>query len=371
MKRRTLLYGGMGLVLCAVLGCGQGPDYTFRHLEFKYYGWDSLSVEAQFNEQLWFGRTHPIEAQAVTVYLFNASYDTLYTGDGRLVPIHDRNLGDRERLMLEVCGRFETVTVCEQQAVTASPKRLHVEHDIDYPDGAYEKGRYKLRFALERQHKDGVWERIARPDRVHGYLRVYVGDQEEEAVEVPFSGRNGRFDLQGKPHYDDFYYHLTSTLLDNNEAPIHFDIYAGLEGEPVSNVASVEKWVRARTNEERVLEVDYFVEQAAEAILEALDMDEIDDWEKPDSTEWFHNRLTNTYRINMEVAWRTSRRRPFSRERFYGFEGVLEVEASGANARFYRRAADNRTRRRWNARVGDATLALGTLTPYVHEEEDE
>ncbi len=370
-KRQTLWYGAVGLVVLAAIGCGQQPDYAFRHLEFKRYGWDSLSVEVEFSEQLLFGRTRPIEAQAVAVYLFNARYDTLYTGDGRLVPIDDRALGDRERLMLEVCGRFETATVCEQQAVTASPKRLQVEHDIEYPDGGtYDKGRYQLRFVLERQGQDEAWERLARPDRVQGYLRVYVGDQEEEAVEVPFSARRGRFNLQGKPHYDDFHYHLTSTLLDTSEARVHFDIYAGLEGLPVSNVASVEKKVRGRTDEERVLEVDYFVEQATEAIFEALDIDDIDDFERPDSTEWAYNRLTDTYRINVEVFWRMRRRRPFSRPRSYGFEGVLEVEASGANARFLRRAATERTLRRWAVTIGDATISLGTLTPYVHEEDE-
>ena len=362
----------MALVLFAAVGCGQEPDYTFRHLEFKRYGWDSLSVDAQFSERLLFGRTRPIEAQAVAVYLFNAGYDTLYAGDGRLVPIDDRALGDRERLMLEVCGRFEAVTVCEQEAVTASPKRLQVEHDIEYPDGgAYERGRYQLRFVLERQGQDEAWERLARPDRVHGYLRVYVGDQEAEAVEVPFSGRQGRFNLQGKPHYEDFHYHLTSTLLDTVEAPVHFDIYAGLEGQPVSNVASVEKKVRGRTDEERAREVEYFVEQATEAILDALDMGSIDDFERPDSTEWVYNRLTDTYRATVEVFWRTRRRRPFSRERSYGFEGVLEVEANGANARFLRRAATDRTLRRWALTIGDATVSLGTLTPYIHEEEED
>ena len=199
---------------------------------------------------------------------------------------------------------------------------------------------------------------------------MYVGDQEAEAVEVPFSGRQGRFNLQGKPHYDDFHYHLTSTLLDKNEAPIHIDIYAGLEGRPVSNVASIEKKVRGRTDEERALEVEYFVEQATEAIFEALDMDRIDDFERPDSAEWVYNRLTDTYRINMEVFWRTRRRRPFSRERSYGFEGVLEVEANGANARFLRRVATERTRRRWAVTIGDATFSLGSLMPYVHEEEE-
>ncbi len=361
----------MGLGVLAAVGCGQGPEYAFDQLELKRHGWDSLTVEAQFSERLAFGRTRPFEPQAVAVYLFNADYDTLYAGDGRLVPIADRHLGDRERLMLEVCGRFETMTVCEQEAVTASPKRLHVEPDIDYPDaGAYERGRYELRFAVERQDDDGTWERLGRAKGVHGYLRVFVGSQDQEAVEVPLSGHRGRFNLQGRPHFDDFQYHLTSTLMDEKTAPVHFEVFAGLEGEPAAHVASVEKQVRVKTDEERALEVEYFAEQAIEAILEALEIDEIDWLEKPDSTDWFFNQLTNTYRIKVEIAWQT-RGEFFRRRRSYELDGLLEMDAGGTNARFVRQAANSRTARRWAATLSSPTLSLGALERYIHDEENE
>ncbi len=371
MVRRNLFVFGMSLAVLAAVGCGQGPEYGFEQLNINRYGWDSLSVDARFAERLAFGRSRPLVPQAMTVYLFNAGYDTLYAGDGRLVPIADRDLGDRESLMLEVCGRFETMSVCEQEAVTASPKRLHVEHEIAYPDaGTYDRGRYKLSFALERQDEAGGWERLGRAQGVHSHLRVFVGDQDQEAVEVPLLGRQGRFNLQGRPHYDDFTYHLTSTLIDEKKAQVHIEVYAGLEGKPALRLASVEKQVRVKTDEERALEVEYFVEQTVEALLETLEIDEIEWFDRPDSTSWVFNQLTNTYRIKMALAWET--RRPFlgRRRGSYVLEGLLELDAGGANARFTRQFANGRTARRWDMTVGETVLSLGTLERYVHEEEE-
>lgn len=359
----------MILGVLAAVGCGQGPEYGFDHLDLTRHGWDSLSVEAHFSERLAFGRTRPLEPQAVAVYLFNADYDTLYAGDGRLVPIADRDLGDREPLMLEVCGRFEAMTVCEQEAVTASPKRLQVEHDIDYPDaGVYERGRYHLRFAVERQDTDTTWQRLGRAQGVHSYLRVFVGDQEQEAVRVPVSGTQGRFTLQGRPHFDDFHYHLTSMLMDEKAAPVHIEVFAGLAGQTALRVASVEKQVRVKTEAERALEVAYFVEQSTEALLEALEVEEVDWLARPDSTDWVFNQLTNSYRITVEIAWQT-RGSFIRRRRSYELEGVLELDASGANARFTRRHANERAARRWGDTVGERTLLLGTLKLFVHEED--
>jgi len=362
----------MCLAVLAVVGCGQEPEYAFRYLELERYGWDSLSVEAQFGERLLFGRTRPTAPQATSVFLFNAAYDTLYAGDGRLVPIADRKLGDGERLMLEVCGRFETMTVCDQQTVAASPKRLRVEHDIVYPDGwAFEKGRYDFHFIPERQIDDGTWERIGQAGDVHGYLRAYVGKQTEEAVEVPITGNKGRFDLQGRPHFDEFQYQLTSALIEQGTAPVHFEVYAGLEGWPASLLASDEKKVRDKTEEERALEVEHFIEQATEMLFDALEIEEVDWMEQTDSTTWVFNQLTNTYRIKMALAWEVDEGRFFRRPRMYEVEGLLEVEAGGDNARFVRQAANGRTARRWADTVAGPTLALGPLEPYDYEEEEE
>ncbi len=371
MTIRNLSLFWIALGGLAVVGCQQGPEYAFEQLDLQRYGWDSLSVAAQFNEQLLLGRTRPIEPQEVVVYLFNASYDTLYAGDGRLVPIADRELGNRERLMLEVCGRFAVMTVCEQEAVTASPKRLRVDHDIDYPEGwAFQRGRYELDFTAERQTNDSTWERLGPAKGVEGHLRAYVGDEAQEAIKIPFTSRRGRFNLEGKPHFNDFHYHLTSALMDSETAAVHFDIYAGLAGWPVEQVASVMKSVREKTEEERAQEVAYFVDQATEALLVALDLPEMDWFDSPDSTAWTFNTLTDTYRVKMELAW-GRRGRLFRRHRAYQLGGVLEVEAQGTNARFTRQTTNERTARYWAFTIGEPTLPLGTLEPYPYEEDDE
>lgn len=373
MKRsstmRGLSVGGLCLGLLAAVGCESGPAYVVDQLALNRVGWDTLTVAVQFSQRRLFGRAEPLQPRTLSVYLFNAAYDTLYTGDGGTIPIADAALGDRERLMVEVCGAFDGGSVCEQHGVTASPKRLRVEHDIQYPeDAAFERGSYDLRFVLERQtYEADTWELLGPPDRISGYLLAYVGDQNDEAVKVPFSHRKGRFILKGRPHYDDFQYHLKSTLMDAPQAPVHFEVYAELNGQSALRLASVEKRVRKKTDEERYLEVRHFAEQAAERVFEALDVDYLGRWARTYIGEWTFQPPTNTYQVEVEIIWRRGR---FVFERSYELEGVLEVEENGANARFLRRDANGRARRRWESRIRGSQLSLGTLTPYVPKEEN-
>ena len=372
MKRsstmRGLSVGSWCLGLLAAVGCESGPAYVIDQLALNRVGWDTLTVAVQFSQRRSFGRSEPLQARALSVYLFNAAYDTLYSGDGAAIPIADATLGDRERLMVEVCGAFDGGSVCEQQSVTASPKRLRLEHEIQYPqDAAFERGSYDLRFVVERQtYEADAWEPLGPPDRISGYLLAYVGDQDKEAVKVPFSRRKGQFVLKGRPHYDDFQYHLKSTLMDAPEAPVHFEVYAGFNGQSALRLASVEKSVRIKTDEERFLEVRHFVEQAAEQIFEALDVDHRERWARAYIDEWTFQPPTSTYQIEVEIVWRRGR---FVFERSYELEGVLEVEEDGANVRFIYRGANGRAGRRWSSRVRGNQLSLGTLTPYVSEEE--
>ncbi|MCH8960042.1 MAG: hypothetical protein IH820_01610 [Bacteroidetes bacterium] len=366
---RGLSVGWLCLGLLVAVGCEGEPTYVVDYLVLNHTGWDTLTVEVAFSRRRPLRRSEPLQPRALSVYLFNAAYDTLYAGDGRSIPIADATLGDRERLMVEVCGTFDAVSVCEQQGVTASPKRLRLEHDIHFPeDAAFERGSYDLRFVVERQaYETGAWESLGRPDRVHGYLLAYVGDQNEEAVKVPFSRRQGRFILKGRPHYNDFQYHLKSMLMDAPEAPVRFDVYAGLNGQPALRLASVEKRVQKKTEEERILEVHHFAEEAVEQIFEALEVDHRERWSRAYIDQWTFQALTNTYRIALEIVWRRGR---FAFGKFYELEGVLEVEENGANARFIRRDANDRAARRWGSRIRGNQLSLGMLAPYVPDEEN-
>jgi len=364
---QRLFVWGWFLVLFAVAGCGQEPTYMVSRLAFDRQGWDTLSVDVAFSRTSRWGASQPLETKEVDVYLFNAAYDTLYAGDGRVVPIKDRDLGDRERLMVEVCGRFATMSACEQQTLSASPKRLQLDHDITFPeDAAFERGSYALRFVAERQgYGTEDWEPLGTPREVEGYLMAYVGDH-QGAVKLPFSRNQGRFTLKDQPHYDDFQYYLKSMLMDQEEAPVFFDVYAGFAGQTALRLASVEKRVRKKTNEERQLEIRHFVDQAIGRLLERLDVSERDRPARVNIDTWTSNALTSTYLINVEVAW--------GRDRFilggrYELVGRIEVEESGANARFVRQDANNRARRLWVEVLGGDTFRLGDLSSYVPGEE--
>lgn len=366
---RSLSVGWLCVGLLGAVGCGSRPAFVVDQLTLGRTGWDTLTVEVHFSQRRLLGGSEPRQPQALNVYLFNAAYDTLYAGADRIIPVADAALGDRERLMVEVCGTFEAVTVCEQQGATASPKRLRLEHDIAFPeDAAFERGSYDLRFVVERQdYEADTWKPLGSSERVHGYLLAYVGDQDQEAVKVPFSRRRGRFTLKDQPHYDDFQYHLRSMLMDAAEAPVRFDVYAGLNGQPALRLASVEKRVRNKTEEERILEVQHFAEQAAEQIFERLGVDHREHWARVYVDEWAFHPHTHTYEIALEIVWRRGR---LVFERTYELEGVLEVEENGVNARFLRRDADRHARGRWASRVRGTSLALDPLMPYVPDEEN-
>ena len=169
------------------------------------------------------------------------------------------------------------------------------------------------------------------------------------------------------PHYDDFQYHLKSMLMDAPEVPVRFDVYAGLNGQSALHLASVEKRVQKKTEEERILEVHHFAEEAAEQIFEALEVDHRERWSRVYTDEWTFQALTNTYLISLEIVWRRGR---LVFERFYELEGVLEVEENGTNARFIRRDANGRAARRWGSRIRGNQLLLGTLAPYLPDQEN-
>ncbi|MFQ5570526.1 MAG: hypothetical protein ACE5G0_12665 [Rhodothermales bacterium] len=365
---KSLFFWGILLLLSVAVGCR--ADYEVSRLAVQRVGWDTLTVEVTFGKRVLLGDQPSIRPHALTVYLFSAAYDTLYADTSRVIPVPDTGLGDRERLMVEVCGAFETLTVCEQEAVYASPKRLRVIHDLSYPeDQAFERGSYDLQFVFERQNYDTeAWERIEQPGRVRGYLLAYVGEEEEQAVKVPFTRRRGRFSLKGRPHYKDFQYNLESMFVDQREAQVYFDVYAGVGGVLEHRLVSIEKRLRHKSPEERILEVQYFAEQAVTQILDALDVEPRRRWARAYINEWDFQPLTRTYRIELDIVWR-ARRGFFSRG--YELNGVLDVKEDGTDSRFLRRHSNERAARLWRVRVPDDALTLGTLEPYVHSREED
>src|SRR5690606_36447320 len=133
-------------VVILLAGCSREP-YVITHLDVLHEGWDTLNVRIAFAEQKHLGGNQRATPDTATALVFDASYDTLDAGPLAPIPIPDRQLGDRENLMVEVCGFFGDQTVCEQRSIASSPKRLRVASDISYPaDPAYTKGIDDLRF---------------------------------------------------------------------------------------------------------------------------------------------------------------------------------------------------------------------------------
>lgn len=361
-------------LICLVLlvlgsGCGQ-QAYVVEQFEVTRSGWDTLQVDVSFAQQSVFGGPKSGDPTSLAVYLFNAAYDTLYASNTLTVPLEDHNLGDREGLMVEVCGTFSSMTVCEQTAIDASPKRIRLEHEIEFPeDTEYEKGRYDLSFVVERQIYDSEdWERIRPRSRVTGYLLAYVGDTSEGAIKVPFSRPSGKFNLTRYEHYKDFQYHLKSQFLDAREANVYFDVYTVLNGQPPFRLASIEKHYRQKTHDEHVVDVWFFTEQTAQRILEWLGVKERDRNARAYIDNWDYNRLTKSYEIETEIEWRTGGRLLGRR---YHITGILNVKEDGTGAKFQFKYGSRHAGRYWRSRIGQEVLILEPLDPYQPDETEE
>lgn len=353
----------VGILLLLGLGCQSEPQYVVRTLDVQHQSWDTLTVDVEFGQRTLLGSSQSVEPAAIILYLFNAAYDTLSTDTSLVLTVDDKALGNEERLMLEVCGTFPEARLCEQAALTASPKRFRIEHDIDFPrDLAYERGSYNFRFVVERQaFADTTWERLGPLDEVEGYLLAYVGDQQGKPVKVPFSRPSGRFDMGSLDHFDDFKYGLRWRLREDRKAQVHFDVYAGFAGQPSVRLASIEKQVRMKTREERELDVRYFAEQAVTQILDRLGLADEDVSARAYIDDWTINELTYTYQIQLDIEWRSD---GFFFGREYDVEGVLEVLEDGTDARFRIDDANHRARNRWRGDIGMQSLSLESLDLY-------
>ena len=364
----AIFIGSTALLLLTLTGCSD--TYMVDRFQIHQQGWDTLQVDVQFVRTAAFGSPKVVQPQDHTIFVFNAAYDTLYADTASVVVINDRELGNEERVMVEVCGGFGAITICEQETVAASPKRLLLEHDLAYPeDEDYDRGRFDFHFVAERQvFETEAWEPIKLPRRVSGYVLAYVGEEVDEAVKVPFSRRKGRFNLTRYAHYKDFQYHLQSQLFDGDQADVRFDVYAGFNGQAPYRLASISKQLRNKTPEERFAEADYFGGQAAERVLQRLDVRERGEDMFVSVGKWEYKKLTKTYFIDLELGWREGRRLFGSRG--YFLEGVIEVKEDGTEARFRRITGNERARSRWNDVVRGPLLFLDTLDPFTSVEDE-
>ena len=356
---------GRTIILLALLaaawttGCGARREFYVDRADIRQSGWDTLHVDVAYAWRAAIGRVHPLVPDTTVVQVFDEAYRLLYRGGPGAIPIPDASLGDRERLLVEVCGRLRGREICVQEQEWASPKRLGVDPDITYPiSGDLDRGGYDLDFQIERRRfeTDG-WEPVDGAPQVGAYLLAWIEGREDDAVKVPLQGRRGRFDLSRHDNYRDFRYHLDARLRAAREASVRFDLYAGVRGK-AARLASVEKQVALKTDLERVDEVRFFAERATERLVETLGDD---GGRRPVAyvDGWAYQPVARVYRVEMDVVWSGSGRRSDRLE----VAGTLEVGEDGAGARFILRRANPEARRRWDRRVGGEVLLLGALEP--------
>lgn len=342
----------VGLLLFS--SCGAREEVVVSDLILTHKGWDTLVVDVNFASQTVLGGVKPAAETNKRIVAFNASYDTLYAGDASVFPIPDADLGNREPVLVEVCGDVKMLRVCEQAVVAASPKRVSLEPDITYPlrKKVFE-GAYKLPFIVERLGPDTSWQKIKPSDALQGYMKAYVQGREETAIQVPFSKSTGGFNLAYKQNYKDFKFYLDSALLDNKAANVIFDVYVDLEGFSDA-VASTAKEILVKTEDEHKQDVALFVEQAADQLVDQLSPFLRRKRNTVYIDSWAYNPFEKAYTVEMEVEWRGSL---FNRSD-YNVKGVLEVSESGENATFRFVEGNKRARQRWNSRVKSDVLEL-------------
>ena len=345
------------VVTLAAAGCGPGrPAVT--DLSVERHSWDSLTVTASFGTQTWWGGTRPVEPDVTRLFLFDSEYDTLFAGTLGGVPVPDRRLADQEALLVEVCGDVAGNHVCEQQGLTASPKRLAADFELEYPQqGDVARGDYRLVLVVERRRFDAnSWQRID-PGAVDAVLKAHVVGEEDHAVQVPLQPGSGQFALSREPGFDDFSFELNSRLYDAWQADVHFELSAAINGR-TERVASVERSVREKLPSERRQEVAELARAAARHVLDRL----TDGESRPRASvyvdDWRFNAITDRYSIALELVWE-ERRRFFGRR--HRLEGELGVDVGGRNAQFSMHGGDREARDRWRARVDGDEMALPHL----------
>ena len=353
--RRTLTI----ISLTLLLGCGAREEIVLQHVEVARAGWDSLIVSASFASQTTLGGQKSIEPDWRNIIVYNAAYDTLYAGSDSVIAISDAELGNEERLLVEICGHVMQLVVCEQHPTLASPKRIRLEPDIQYPvRKAVHQGQYRLPFVVERLQfgEPNSWEKVERTARVKGHLQAYVEGKEEEAIHVPFKKDRGGFNLANYANYKDFKYYLDSALLDQDQANVRFDVYVDMDGfyEPVGSIA---KAVSVKTEEEHQEDVARLAEQATEQIVDRLNPFLKGRRNTVYIDRWNYNTFKEMYQIQMEIKWSGSL---FTRSN-YELTGVLEVYEGGQRAQFHKTDGNRRAERRWKSRIDGTAMTLYPL----------
>jgi hypothetical protein len=262
---------------------------------------------------------------------------------------------------VEICGTYSQRRACEQQSVTASPKRLEPDVDLSYPESeAYDRGTYNLDYHLSRQVFDGEeWEPIDRRVRPETYLLAYVEDQAREAVKIPVRRTRNRFNLTRFAHYRDLRYEIKSRMMDADSATVHFDLYSRLGVEP-ERIATTNVVLRAKSEEQRKAELYDLVERAGGRVLDR--MKGFFGLRKAYVfiNDWSYQPLDKVYQAEIELHWQSG-----LRGEWYDMIGNLTVRTNGTAAQLEWVQGSTAAARRWVSQIDSSVVVLDPLYPEV------
>jgi hypothetical protein len=344
----------------AGLGCGKQAELRMADMRVDRVGWDSLDVTVRFRQASLLSGGQDVVPDLVTVTLFDEAYDTLYTGPQGRFAVFDENLGNAERLMLEVCGYQASAVACGQEVLSASPKRALAVWDLEFPQDSsraeYDRAYIESRVDLERQvYGSDTWQRFEPTNRKEMYVEASVEGSPDARVRVPLVRRDQRLILSRYSGYRDFRFAIQSSMLDADSAVVHFDLFVRLSRSAVP-VGTKTVVLRQKSASEREDEMQQLVERAGGQVLDAIEGFFGIRRAYVFINNWTYTPLERRYEAEFELHWQDGLRGAWS-----DLTGQLQVRSDGELGSFTLLRASERAQERWNQRVGQAFFELEPL----------
>ena len=354
-----LAFTCFAVLLPAVTGCGASRQYRVESISVDRVSWDSLRVKVAFSESSTLGKSRRVVPDVYEVRVFDQAIDTVYSGSELAFSVDDRSLKDKERLLVEVCATFHMTEVCAQEGVEASPKKVVVEDEIEYPrNDDYDSGAYDLRFSAERQvfGRPEEWESIPMARDASGRIRIQVVGGVGDGMTVSFSKPSGKLKLENVPNNADFRRDLLKGLLENNEAIVRFEVFTRAF-ELRDPVLVRDITVDAKSLETREVEAGLFVEETARRLVRMLRTFPLGPQRYAYLDSWSYDRDAKRYEVDLSFGWRSS----FILARYFDLTGTLSVNEDGTEAVFELKSGNERGIRRWDQQFDSRTVTLDPL----------
>ena len=350
-------YAGLVLVCVLATGCSSGPDFHVSSVDLYRTSWDTLSVILSFEESDFFGKRTAVAPESTWISVFDARYDTLYSGVGANIPIPDIELGDQEEILIEGCGMLGSRRACEQKSLFASPKRMDAQSSVSFPENdAYDRGTYRFDYELLRKNFNGeTWSRIRPIRQPETFLKAYVYGFSGDAVTIPVRRSRNRFNIARVEKYRDFRYNINSGMMDTDSAQVHFELYALLSDEPVITSADTVV-VRARSQQERLDDLALLVELAGGDILTRLGGFYGLRKAYVFINEWSYQALTKMYTAEIELHWQSG----FQSE-WYDMIGMLLIKSDGTRGQLDWVQGSRSAERKWFSQINGSTVRFDSL----------